>query len=109
MKEIVLVSGVFTALAALIAIVLAGIGTYAVLTGKCTLCRDKVTGKYARLAGVFMLLPLAAGVVTLPIFEPATAVYSLTARVFMPVLAATTITLAVFLAMRQRKKALAEA
>jgi hypothetical protein len=45
----------------------------------------------------------------LPIFEPATAVYNLTARVFMPVLAMATIALSVFLAMRQRSKALSEA
>lgn len=109
MKEIMLLSGLITALAALLALVMASIGVFAMLTGRCTLCRDRVRGRAARIAGFFLTVPLVLGIVTLPAFEPTLGIYDQRARVLMPLLAAISILLGVVLALRQRANATIEA
>jgi hypothetical protein len=109
MKEIMLLSGLFTALAALLALVMAAIGVFALLTGRCTLCRDRVRGRAARIAGFFLTIPLILGIVTLPVFEPTLGIYDQRARVLMPLLAAISILVGAVLAFRQRANATIEA
>jgi len=109
MKEMVLLSGLITALAAMLALVMASVGVFAMITGRCTLCRDRVRGRAARIAGFFLTLPLVLGILTLPAFEPTLGIYDQRARLLMPLLAAVSILLGIVLAFRQRAKATIEA
>ena len=109
MKEIMLLSGLFTALAALLALVMASVGVFAMITGRCTLCRDLVRGPAARIAGFFLTVPLVLGIITLPVFEPTLGIYDQRARILMPLLAAVSVLLGILLALRQRSKATVEA
>lgn len=109
MNEIMLFSGLLTAVAALLALVMASIGMFAMLTGRCTLCSDRVRGRAARIAGFFLTAPLILGIATLPVFEPTLGIYDQRARLLMPALAVISILLGVVLAFRQRATATIEA
>jgi hypothetical protein len=101
MKELVLISGLVTGFAALVAVILAGIGVRGLVTGRCKLFRKRLEGRAARIAGVFLTLPLVLGAVTLPIFNPTRVVHDETARILMPLLAALVVACALLLALRQ--------
>ncbi len=109
MKEMMLLSGLITALAALLALVMASVGVFAMITGRCTLCRDRVRGRAARIAGFFLTLPLVLGILTLPAFEPTLGIYDQRARIMMPLMAGISVLLGIVLAFRQRAKATIEA
>lgn len=104
-KELVLLSGLITGLAAVIAVVMAGLGMYAVIAGRCKLCEDLLRGRTARIAGLAMLAPLVLGLATLPIFQPTLGVYNEAARIAMPVLAVISLTLGIGYALKQRDQA----
>lgn len=106
MKEVVLFTGGFTALAAFIALIMFVMGVYTLITGRCTLCRERLAGRWARVAGLFLVTPLLAGIITLPIVEPTSPWYAqhLTARIAVPVLAVVVVLCAFAAAWRAHAK-----
>jgi len=106
-KEIVLLSGLITGLAAVIALVMAGLGVYALIAGRCKLCEDLLKGRSARIAGLAMVAPLILGLATLPIFRPTLGIYDEVARIAMPVLAVIALLIGIGFALRQRDHAAA--
>ena len=109
MKEVLLLSSLFTWLASVLAIIIGGYGIYSAITGRCTLCGDRIKGRAARIAGLFMMLPLVLGIVTWPIFRPEYGIYREATRIAMPLLAFASLLVGLFMALRQRSKAVTHA